>query len=103
MPTGNTKASATNSTPTTKRPRHPARVPSSSKQSPLAPKISHEEDVFKNRALAAMSYFWIFCIIPLVAKRESPYTQFHAKQGVVVAFVWFLLWMVNIIPLLGQI
>ena len=64
-----------------------------------APAMSN--DAMDNRALGALAYFWIFCVIPLVAKKDSPFAQFHAKQGVVLAFAWFVLWMINIIPLLG--
>ena len=63
--------------------------------------ISHEHDVDMNRALAVVAYLWIFCLVPLVAKKSSPYAQFHAKQGVVLALAWFFLWIIGIIPLLG--
>jgi uncharacterized membrane protein len=63
--------------------------------------ISRERDVEDNRILAVIAYLWIFCLIPLLARRDSPYAQFHAKQGVVLAIAWFLVWVVGIIPLLG--
>lgn len=61
---------------------------------------NHEKDVEANRVLAIIAYLWIFCIIPLM-KKDSPYAQFHAKQGVVLALTWFLLWAIGIVPLLG--
>ena len=59
------------------------------------------KDVRNNRALAGLAYFWIFALVPLLIKKDSPYAQFHAKQGVVLALAWFLVWVVGIIPILG--
>src|SRR3989344_2351562 len=63
--------------------------------------ISRAEDIKSNRALAVIAYFWIFAIVPLLIRKNSPYAQFHAKQGVVLALAWFLVWVVGIIPILG--
>jgi uncharacterized membrane protein len=56
-----------------------------------------------DRMLAAVSYLWIFCVIPLVLRKGSPFVQFHAKQGAVLAITWFLLWVIGVIPILGWI
>ena len=53
--------------------------------------------------MAAVGYLGILCLIPLLFKRNSPYVQFHAKQGLVILIVWVILWIGNIIPILGQI
>lgn len=60
-----------------------------------------QKDIEQNKVMAVIAYLWIFCLIPLVAKKDSPYAQFHAKQGVVLALAWFIIWIVGIIPLLG--
>ncbi|SRR6056297_2839361 len=56
-------------------------------------------DVEVNKAVASLSYVWILFLIPLLLKRKSEFTQFHAKQGMIL----FLLSFLTIIPLLGQI
>lgn len=56
-------------------------------------------DVEINKAVAALSYIWILFLIPLLLKRKSEFAQFHAKQGMVM----FLLSLLTIIPLFGQL
>ncbi|PJE75967.1 hypothetical protein COV04_02330 [Candidatus Uhrbacteria bacterium CG10_big_fil_rev_8_21_14_0_10_48_11] len=70
------------------------------KQSAVSsPVVSRPDE--RDWMLAAVSYLWIFCVIPLVLRKGSPFVQFHAKQGAVLAITWFLLWVVGIIPILG--
>ena len=40
-----------------------------------------QKDINRNRHIAAASYIWVLCLIPLLFKRESKFAQFHAKQG----------------------
>jgi hypothetical protein len=37
------------------------------------------KDVADNKLVAALSYIWILFLIPLLAKRDSKFCQFHAK------------------------
>lgn len=60
-------------------------------------------DAHRHRLLAAMCYLWILCVVPLITNEESPYVRFHAKQGVVLALAWLVLWIVGVIPLIGWI
>ena len=61
------------------------------------------KDIEENKAIAALSYAWILCLVPLLGKKDSKFAQFHAKQGLVLfiaelagsLFFWF--------PLFGQI
>ncbi len=55
------------------------------------------------RILSAVGYVFILCLLPLLLKRRSPFAQHHGKQGLVILVVWVLLWIGNIIPVLGQI
>lgn len=49
-------------------------------------KLSNEQlDVEENKYIAVFSYLSFLFIIPLFLKRESPFCQKHAKQGL----VWF--------------
>jgi uncharacterized membrane protein len=66
-------------------------------------KTAKDLDAEINKNIAAMSYLWILCLVPLLGKRDSEYAQFHAKQGLVLfgiellasLFVWF--------PVFGQL
>ena len=42
-----------------------------------------DPDAQANRTMAAISYLWILCLVPLIWKRNSKFAQFHAKQGLV--------------------
>jgi uncharacterized membrane protein len=60
-------------------------------------------DIEENKLIAAIGYLGILCLIPLLGKRESAFCQFHGKQGLVIFVAWIILWVCNIIPILGQI
>ncbi len=44
-------------------------------------------DIQENKAIAILSYIGILCLVPLLAKKDSPFAQFHAKQGLVLFIV----------------
>ncbi len=48
-------------------------------------KISTEE-----RGLGVLGYLMILFLIPLFAKRDSMFVQFHARQGGLLFVLWFL-------------
>jgi uncharacterized membrane protein len=50
------------------------------------------EDIKKNKDLAALSYLWLFSLIILLARRDSPFIRLHAKQGVTLFILSLLLW-----------
>jgi uncharacterized membrane protein len=56
-----------------------------------------------NRIFAAIGYLGILCLIPLLLKKDDPACQHHGKQGLVILLTWVILWVGNIIPVLGQI
>lgn len=59
------------------------------------------KDVEDNKVLAALSYIFILCLIPLLVKKDSEFAQFHAKQGLILVICWFIIWVVLVIPVLG--
>ncbi len=61
------------------------------------------EDIEQNKLMALLSYLGILVLIPLLAKKDSPYAQFHAKQGLVLLLGWIAATVINVIPILGQI
>lgn len=50
------------------------------------------QDIEKNRTLAALSYLWAFSLIVALARRDSPFVQLHARQGLVLFVISVLLW-----------
>jgi len=59
---------------------------------------NQNDDVQKNKVLAAISYLYIASLIILLVKKDSPFAQFHAKQG----FVLFIASIVaGFVPLVG--
>ncbi len=62
-----------------------------------------QQDIDENKIIAALSYFGLLVLVPLLAKKESPYCQFHAKQGLVLLILGVLLGIIAVIPILGWI
>jgi hypothetical protein len=49
---------------------------------PTAPASSgSSKDAEDNRVMAAIGYLGILFLVPLLVKKDSPFAQFHAKQG----------------------
>jgi uncharacterized membrane protein len=47
-------------------------------------------DVNANKAITYLSYIGLLFLVPMLAKRESKFAQFHAKQGLVLTIGWFV-------------
>ncbi len=62
-------------------------------------------DVEENKVIAAIGYISVLCLVPLFMAKESPYAQFHAKQGVVLfiaeVIMFFLNGILAFIPVIG--
>lgn len=63
----------------------------------------NSKDIDENKLMAVLSYFGILVLIPLLAKKDSAYAQFHAKQGLVLLIFGIAIGVVAIIPFLGWI
>ncbi len=61
------------------------------------------EDIEENKVIALLSYLGILVLVPLLAKKESPYAQFHAKQGLVLLIAWIAIGIITVIPIIGWI
>jgi uncharacterized membrane protein len=44
----------------------------------------------KDKVMLVLAYLGIFALIPLLTVKDSPYVQWHAKQGLVFALGWFV-------------
>ncbi|MFH1012851.1 MAG: hypothetical protein V1760_03845 [Candidatus Peregrinibacteria bacterium] len=49
-------------------------------------------DIERSKQLAAISYLWIFSFIILLARRDSPFVQLHARQGLILFVLSIVLW-----------
>ncbi len=52
------------------------------------------------RVTAALAYVLLLFFIPM-AKKDSPFCQFHAKQGIVLFVVWIVVSLLAWIPIIG--
>lgn len=69
-------------------------------QAPQQP-AGDDQDIRENKIIAALSYLGILVLIPLLAKRESKFAQFHAKQGLVMLIIFVVGWVIFWIPVIG--
>lgn len=60
-------------------------------------------DAEENKLIAAIGYLGILCLIPLLGKKDSPFAQFHGKQGLVLFLSGIVLGFVAWVPILGWI
>jgi uncharacterized membrane protein len=60
------------------------------------------QDIEENKVMAAIGYISILCFVPLLLKKDSPYAQFHAKQGlalfIIEAISFVISWTVILSP-----
>ena len=61
------------------------------------------KDVEQNKAIAAIGYLGILFLIPLLAAKNSPFAQYHAKQGLVLFIFGIIVSAVGVIPFLGWV
>lgn len=60
---------------------------------------SPDPDIEKNKTVAALSYVSILFLIPLLGKKHSKFSQFHAKQGLILFLISFICY----VPVIGQL
>ena len=65
------------------------------------------KDIQENKAIAAIGYLGILFLVPLLAKKDSPFAQYHAKQGMVLFIadvIWtFCVWIFAWISVFGRL
>lgn len=62
-----------------------------------------KKDIEENKAITALSYIGILVLIPMLAKKESKFAQFHAKQGLVNFVAMIICSILFVIPFIGWI
>jgi uncharacterized membrane protein len=66
-------------------------------------KKSLDKDIEENKLIAALSYVWILCLVPLLTKRKSKFAQFHAKQGLILFAIEVFASFIMLFPVVGQL
>lgn len=65
-------------------------------ESTTAP-VGDQKDIEENKIFAVLSYLGILVIVPLLAKKDSKYAMFHAKQGLVLMIGWVISWLLSFV------
>lgn len=55
--------------------------------------VNEEKDIRDNKMWALLSYLGVLVVIPLFGKTDSPFVQFHARQGFLILIGWVLAWL----------
>ena len=63
--------------------------------------INSKKDIEENKVVAALSYVWILCLVPLFLKKNSKFCKFHAKQGLLLFIIEVIGMVIFPIPFLG--
>jgi len=53
--------------------------------------------------LAALSYAWALCLVPLLIAPKNDYVRFHAKQGLILFAAEILSVLIFWLPVVGQV
>jgi len=65
--------------------------------------MTEEKNNKEHRLAAAVGYIGVLFLIPLYFYKDSPFAQFHGKQGMVLFIAWAINSFLMIIPVLGWI
>ncbi|KAA0206996.1 DUF4870 domain-containing protein [Candidatus Uhrbacteria bacterium] len=60
-----------------------------------------KKDIDDNKVIAALSYLGILVLIPLLVKKDSKFTQEHAKQGLVLFIAEIIGSVIAMVPIIG--
>jgi uncharacterized membrane protein len=73
-------------------------------QSPISPVGGGAETVREqDKVHLTLSYLGFLCLIPLLTVKDSPFVQWHAKQGLTLSLVGMASTFVWMIPVLGYV
>ena len=59
----------------------PEETPQQEAPQPQAAPSADSKDVEENKIMAVLAYLGILVLIPLLTKKDSPFTMYHVKQG----------------------
>ena len=70
------------------------------KQGTVIPKFD-PKDIEENKAIAAIGYISILCLVPLILKKDSRFAYEHGKQGFVLFIAELIVWALGLLPVIG--
>lgn len=78
---------------------HSLRASMDEQQKPLevVPMHASKGDAETNKWWGVLGYISILCLVPLLARKESPFAQHHAKQGTVLFIAGVLLSIISFV------
>jgi uncharacterized membrane protein len=62
-----------------------------------------DKQVIEGKVWAILAYIGILCLLPLLLKKDNKFVLFHSKQGLVLFIGEAAAFLVNLIPVLGQV
>jgi len=62
-----------------------------------APTAPSGEPTSDEKVMGAIAYLGILFLVPLLAKKDSKFAMFHAKQGMVLFIIEVILWIINFV------
>lgn len=65
------------------------------------PGSKEDQEIIDGKAYAILAYLWVFCLIPLILKKDNAFVLFHAKQGVILFVAELVVGFIGVIPILG--
>ena len=63
--------------------------------------MEQTSDIKENKVIAALSYVSILCFVSLYLKKNSPFAQFHGRQGFTLFALGVALWIFSWFPIIG--
>jgi len=60
------------------------------------------QEVREGKLFAVLAYFGILCLFPLLLKKDNKFAYFHGRQGLVLFLGAVAAFLMNVIPILGQ-
>ena len=65
-------------------------------------KVASSKDA-ENNLYSALSYLSVFCLVPILMKKENEFIKFHARQGLMQFILEVGIWIVGVLPIFGTI
>ncbi|MBQ3264222.1 MAG: zinc ribbon domain-containing protein [Ruminococcus sp.] len=84
---------------TYQQPTYQQQAPQQGYAAPVNATVMPDQDVQSSRGIAWLSYVGLLFLIPMFVKKESPYCQYHVKQGATLFAVELAYWITKAILL----
>ena len=92
---------ANNRTVMTDQPQNQPAPPAAPAEPKAEEKKAAPAAVDQTKVLAALSYFGVLFLVPLLLVKNDEFVKFHVKQGIVWFVVWVVVSFISWIPFIG--